>query len=102
MKLVIPERAQRAIEEADAWWRENRRDAPNLFADELMTALNEVRTQPEVPRAYRKTRKGIVRRVLMPKTRRHVYYLYRRAEQGVVIVTVWGAVRGKKPNLTLE
>jgi hypothetical protein len=102
VNLVIPERAQLEIEKEDAGWRDHRRDARELFTEELAAALDEVLMQPEVPRPYRKTRKGIVRRVLMPKTRRHVYYVCIRAEQVVVIVTVWGAVRGKKPNLSLE
>lgn len=102
MRLVIPERAQLEIERQDAWWREHRRDARGLFAEELRAAFNEVLAQPEGSPPYRITRSGIVRRVLMPKTRRHVYYVFRRAEEVVVVVTVWGAVRGEKPNLSLE
>jgi hypothetical protein len=38
-----------------------------------------------------------VRRVLMPRTRNHVYYSVTTAE--VVVLTVWGAPHGRGPIL---
>jgi hypothetical protein len=38
-----------------------------------------------------------VRRVMMRKTRHHVYYVER--EQYVLVVALWGAVKGSGPDL---
>lgn len=41
--------------------------------------------------------KALVRRVMMRKTRNHVYYVER--EDHVLVVAVWGAVKGAGPRL---
>ena len=42
---------------------------------------------------------GIVRRVLLPKTKNHAYYIVDRTEVVVIIVAVWGAPNGRGPDL---
>jgi len=40
-----------------------------------------------------------VRRVVLPKTRHHVYYEVDRKNDLVMILAVWGAPRGRGPTL---
>jgi len=40
-----------------------------------------------------------MRRVLMPKTERHVYYSVDEAIQSVVVHVIWGARKGRGPKL---
>lgn len=41
----------------------------------------------------------VVRRVLLRKTRNHVYYEIDRANGVVMIIAVWGAPKGEGPKL---
>jgi hypothetical protein len=44
------------------------------------------------------TKRGrVIRRILLPKTRRHLYYCV--DDDGVLVLPVWGAVRGRAPSL---
>jgi hypothetical protein len=41
----------------------------------------------------------VVRRVLLSKTKQHVYYSIAETTETVVIHTIWGAQRGHSPKL---
>ncbi len=99
MKVEFTEEAAQAVEEMDAWWREHRRASPELFVDELESALWRIRELPSVPAVHAVTSQGVVRRVLMPKTRSHVYYVHYPAQELVRIISVWGGPRGAGPKL---
>jgi hypothetical protein len=89
VKLVLLEEAQQQFEAEDAWWRENR-DAKDLFIEEFSVVLNRISSTPEVGQPYRRTRDKLIQRVLMKKTRCHVYYFHAQ-ERGVVEVHSCGA-----------
>ena len=98
MKIVLLEEAQRRFEAEDAWWRENR-DVKALFIEEFLAVLGQISSMPEVGQRYRRTRGKVIQRVLMKKTRCHVYYFHDQ-EQGVVeIHSVWGARKERGPKL---
>ena len=98
MKIILLDEAQRQFEQEDAWWRKNR-DAKELPVDEFQGALWRISEMPELGQRYRRARGKLIQRVLMKKTRCHVYYLYER-ERGVSeIHSVWGARRGRGPKL---
>ena len=99
VRIRITPEAEAQAESAAAWWRGNRPGAPALFGDELAGALTLLSAAPEAGPRYR--RRGVpgLRRLLLPRTRYHVYYLY-DAEAGVCMVAaVWGAVRGRGPRV---
>lgn len=77
---------------------QNRRAAPALFEQELKAALARIRAAPTLGVVYRPGHFEVpVRRVLLPKTRHHVYYA---VEQRVVVVlSVWGAQQRQDPIL---
>ncbi len=79
------------------WWQKNRPIAPNLFDDEMALAVERMRTSPTVGAVYPSSFGRPVRRVLMPKTKNHVYYAIREDE--IVVLSVWGAPRGRGPKL---
>lgn len=84
------------ILEIDAWWRQNRDKAPDLFEEELALAFAMLADSPGVGRRY--PHHPDVRRILLRSTRNHVYYV-EQADR-VVVVAVWGAVKGAGPDLT--
>ncbi len=84
------------IERLDAWWRENRDKAPDLFREELALAFRTIAAAPGAGRTHPHP-DGDVRRVLLRSTRQHVYYVER--DDHVLVVAVWGAIKGAGPDL---
>jgi plasmid stabilization system protein ParE len=79
----------------DAWWRTNRRAAPDLFTSELDRASLALGDNPGLGLRY-EPRPG-VRRLLLSRTRYHVYFV--EEHDRVLVVAVWGANRGRGPDL---
>lgn len=84
------------ILELDNWWREHRDKSPDLFEQELAAALRTIEAAPQAGKRYPHPRAEI-RRLVLRATRNHVYYVEREDE--VVVVAVWGAVKGSGPDL---
>ena len=80
MKLLWSPVARERAAYIDAWWREERPAAEDLFTRELIAAIQDVLEFPEVPAIYRHLNGEPVRRVLLRKTKQHLYYLVRRDE----------------------
>ncbi len=84
------------ILEIDRWWRQNRHKAPDLFEQELAAAFEMIAAVPGAGRRYPYP-KADVRRLLLRSSRAHVYYVER--SDYVLIVAVWGAIKGVGPDL---
>lgn len=98
MKVEISTRAQREAKRLDSWWREHR-DAQELFALEFQEAV-EILGTVRIPGApWPTSRRPRLRRLLLKKTNRHVYFEIFERKQVVRIVTVWGAPRKPPPKL---
>jgi hypothetical protein len=77
------------------WWREHR-EAKHLFSEELRAALIRLRRAPD-HEVYGHLNGVPVRRILLERTRFHVYYVVLSKEQLVTVVAVWGATRAGPP-----
>jgi hypothetical protein len=77
----------------------NRDKAPGLFARELADAERHLLTLTESGELWRIRRKRIIRRWLLEKTAQHLYYEYRPKHEEVLVLTLWGARRGRGPRL---
>jgi hypothetical protein len=60
---------------------------------------NSSRMTPEMGPPYVERQGVVVRRVLLPKTRNHIYYEIDRENGVVMILAVWGAPKGRAPKL---
>jgi plasmid stabilization system protein ParE len=89
--------ARRQADRIDRWWRENRPALAGLFARELDGARQRIGDAPEAGTPYAERQGIVVRRVLLPQTRNHVYYEVDRENAVVMILAVWGAPRGQGP-----
>ena len=98
MKIVLLDEAQRRFEAEDRWWRENR-DAKELFFTEFQDVLRQLSSTPGVGQSYRRARGKLIQRVLMKKTRCHVYYFHDSERDIVEIHSIWGARRRRGPTL---
>lgn len=99
MKVELADPARRQAEELESWWAENRPAAPSLFAQELRESLEFVRRNPGVGTSWPTARRPDLRRVLMPRTRHHLYFRVDVARQVVEVLAIWGAPRGRRPAL---
>lgn len=95
MKVELSAEAEAQAKRIDAWWRENRQAAPELFADELEQALLALAETPALGVRY--APKPNVRRLLLKRAHYHLYVVEQAAR--VYVVAVWSAFRGRGPRL---
>jgi plasmid stabilization system protein ParE len=86
------------ILEIDLWWRQNRDWAPDLFEQELSMACKMIGASPYIGRRFPHPEISGVRRLLMRATRNHIYYVV--LTDHVLVLAVWGGVKGSGPDLT--
>jgi plasmid stabilization system protein ParE len=91
VKVELSAEAEAQVKRIDAWWRENRQAAPDLFADELEQALLALTATPGLGVRY--APKPNVRRLLLRRTQYHLYVVEEAAR--VYVVAVWSAYRGR-------
>ena len=78
----------------------HRTAAPSLFLEELEAAFALIGSAPNVGRPYRRSPVEGTRRVLLARSRYHVYYIPVDDDE-VVVVAIWHASRGIGPPLRL-
>ena len=97
LPVVFQRRAVQEIDAIDEWWRTNRPLAPALFAVELERAVYALTLMPTLGARAHNERARDVRRLLLRRTRYHIYYRVRRG--ALEVLAVWHAVRGTGPRL---
>jgi plasmid stabilization system protein ParE len=97
MKLRLAPRALAEAKRKKTWWQRNRPATPDLFEDEFNVTVRSIQATPSLGAVYPSHFDIAIRRVLMTKTKNHVYFTVRDEE--VVILSVWGAARGRGPKL---
>jgi hypothetical protein len=92
--------ARLAIREKRAWWEAHRDKAPRLFLEELADVVAKLRAGTDKGRHEYAVRRGrIIWRILMPKTKNHIYYRIDSAADEAEILLVWNAVGSTAPEL---
>ena len=97
--VIVAPRATRQLDRIVEWWSVNRPQAPDLFVDEFAAALVRLSANPGAGVPYRIGPRPDVRRLLLPRTRYHVYYATAEAVRRVAVLAVWHSRRGGKPVL---
>jgi plasmid stabilization system protein ParE len=98
-EVRVAPRAQAQLDDAAAWWRMNRPAAPTLPLGEFEAALLRLRHTPASGANYRQNGFRLVRRVLLPRSRYHVYYTVDEATRAVNVIGFWHATRRRGPRL---
>lgn len=91
--------ARRQIEAAARWWLANRDKAPELFVNDLDAAHMLLAVEPGAGTGFPTPRYPGARRLLMGRTRYHVYYTVHAEEEIELIRAIWHASRGRVPAL---
>ncbi|HEY1959998.1 MAG TPA: hypothetical protein VGH28_30525 [Polyangiaceae bacterium] len=99
MKLLVAERAQRQIAKIDQFWFEHRFDAETLFLDELAATFRMLSTVRHAGTRWPTPQRPALRRILMPRSLNHVYFVVDEASQTVRVLAVWGAKKRRTPKL---
>jgi plasmid stabilization system protein ParE len=98
VKVEFSAEAEAQVLHIDGWWRRQRRSSPDLFEGELEATLERVLFSPKLGTVYeQRDIDETVYRVLMPRTRHHVYYVLRG--EVLFVLSVWGATKGRGPTL---
>lgn len=98
MNVQLSPEAEQQAEACDAWWRENREDARDLFARELAATRAQLAITPKIGVVWKIIRGKPVRKFLKPRTRHHVYYEI-EASGDIMIHAIWGAPKDGGPRL---
>lgn len=99
MKLRFTAEADRSIEVIDTWWRANRDRSPDLFQEELERVTTLLLSAPRMGEVYRSRGRPLTYRVLMKRTRHHVYYTVHDDEGVVEVKLVWGTPLRETPDI---
>jgi plasmid stabilization system protein ParE len=96
-QVELSPEARRHVEQIAAWWEGNRPAVPTMFRDELEAAVRRLEVAPRAGSVYGRARMAL-RRLLMPRTRYHVYYAIEEPDALVRVYAVWHASRGQGPS----
>jgi hypothetical protein len=99
VKLRVGKRAQEQANDMEAWWVENRPAAPTLFVDELEATFRYICRVKSAGVRWPTPRHPNMRRILMPRTNNHVYFVVDDKTEIVHVYAVWGAPKGRTPKL---
>ena len=89
--LLISDRAQRELAEAQDWWLTNREKAPDALEEELRAAYDMLLETPHVGLRVPTRKRKFMRRILLTRT---VYYLYyQNSAPGIEILALWHSSR---------
>lgn len=100
MRVRFTPEARLAVREKRMWWQQHREKAPRLFVEELAAVVAKLREGADKERQQYAAQSGrIIWRLLMPRTRNHVYYRVDETAGDVEILLVWNAVAGAAPDL---
>lgn len=97
LRIKVSRHAQAQIEEAAAWWAQNRPLAPGAVRQDLDRIFSLLSVEPGIgARARRATLEG-VRRVMLSRIRYYVYY--RVSGDALEVLAFWHTNRGREPPL---
>lgn len=98
-RVELSPQARDQLTTINLWWARNRPAAPALVAAELETAVQQLATSPESGHLHDGNRPLPVRKLLMPRSRYHLYYEVDSASRLVTVLAVWHVARGAGPRL---
>ncbi len=98
MKAYFTKRAERAAERIDARWRANADDT-QLFARELLAAIELLESSESSGVTHPSSIHPNARRLLLRKSRCHLYFEVDDAHQRIYILHLWDGRRERPPKI---
>lgn len=98
LQIKVSDLADRQIQTADLWWRQNRQKAPNAIREELERMGPLIAFQPHLGARATNVQLTGVRRVHIERIHCDLYYrVVGSPPEYVEIVAFWGTRRGSGP-----
>jgi plasmid stabilization system protein ParE len=98
LRIEVSELADRQIQKADRWWRENRQKAPNAIREELERIGAMIAWTPHLGAKAINVRLPGVRRIHIERIHYNLYYrVVVGSPNYIEIVAFWGSRRGSGP-----
>lgn len=97
LSVEVTNLAAQHIRQAEIWWRENRRSAPNAVREELERGFAVIAAQPRIGARARHVKLQSVRRVHLARIKYDLYYRVLDSPARIEIVALWHVRRGKGP-----
>lgn len=98
MKAFLSKRASRAADRIDERWRQNA-DDPGVFAREFLEAIELLETSPGPGAPFPTAKHPSLKRLLLRKSRCHVYFEVDDATQTIQILHIWDGRRERAPKI---
>lgn len=87
--IVVTDAAEEQLREIVEWWYEHRDTSPQLVMDEFERCVALLASSPDVGVRFHRGRVPGVRRLVMRRTKHHVYSLHDEVNSMVYILAVW-------------
>ena len=97
--VVFTKEADAQAGAIEDWWRGNRPAAPDMFPRELDAIVRLLERSPMLGTRYAESPVQGVRRILLGRSRYHVYWEVDAPARIVTITAVWYSGRGSGPPL---
>jgi len=98
VKAFISKRAAQAAERIAARWRRHARD-PDVFSRELLEAIDLLETTRSPGSPFPTARRPHLKRLLLRKSRCHIYFELDEPRQMIRILHIWDGRRARPPKL---
>lgn len=98
-RVELSPQAYEQLTTINLWWARNRPAAPTLVAAEVETAMEQLASSPDTGPLHDAKALLPVRKLLMPRSRYHLYYEVDAASATVHVLALWHAARGAGPRL---
>jgi hypothetical protein len=98
VKVEISKRARRASDRIEARWAKHA-DDPKVYARELLEGIGHLETVSNPGTPWPTEKRPRLRRLLLPKSKCHLYFEINEREQVVKLLSVWDGRRGRGPSL---
>lgn len=87
--------ADREVQRIHRWWRENRPAVRTIFLDDLVHIKQLLLANPEL--GIRIVHQGKpVRRILLSRSKYHLYYQYLHEREEILVIDIYGATRSPR------
>jgi hypothetical protein len=99
LRVWVSDEAKQQADDIDAWWQVERTAGPDTFWREFTNALERLHHPPTPGVSVRRAGVRGLRRVLLPKSRVHIYFVFDEDEHAIRIWAIWSAIRRRGPPL---
>lgn len=97
LQIKVARGAQAQIEEAAAWWAQNRPLAPGAVRQDLERILVLLAVDPGIGARAKRVKLQGVRRVTLSRIRYYIYY--RVSDDSLEVLALWHTSRERQPQL---